>query len=263
MRLKYSKARTSSWVTPSPSAYIRPSFHCATGWPPSAAYCSEFSERPAAVAVAGVAAAGTVFFSAWAFKAWVAAEPCWETTGSAASGLTGAPSNANPGAATGVAPNINAKMIRLDVRITLFLVRTTWMGNRAIHRWPNLLGIFPQRTRRVVSRSGLPFGLTFGEFFVGQFYVKSPDIGVDLDDVAVLQQRDRPADRGFRPDMADAEAAGGAGEPAVGDEGNLAAHALPGQRRRRGEHFPHAGTSARPLVADHQDFTLFVGLVLD
>src|SRR6185369_10508590 len=45
MRLKYSKARMSSWATPSPSAYIRPSFHCATGWPPSAAYCSEVSEE--------------------------------------------------------------------------------------------------------------------------------------------------------------------------------------------------------------------------
>jgi len=31
IRLKYSKARRSSWATPSPSAYIRPSFHCATG----------------------------------------------------------------------------------------------------------------------------------------------------------------------------------------------------------------------------------------
>ena len=122
--------------------------------------------------------------------------------------MAGAPSNANPGAATGVAPNNNARMIRLDVRITLFLVRTTWMGYRAIHRWPNLLGILPQRTRRVVSRSGLPFGLTIGEFFVGQFYVKNSDVGVDLDDVTILQQCDRPADGRFRPDMADAEARG-------------------------------------------------------
>src|SRR6266511_3864274 len=128
MRLKYSKARRSSWMTPSPLAYIRPSFHCATGWPPSAAYCSEFSEGGAAAGVAG----GTVFFRAWAFKAWAATDWAagWaETIGSAAScGLTGAPSNANPGPATDAAPNINARMIRLDIRITLFLVRTTRMG---------------------------------------------------------------------------------------------------------------------------------------
>ena len=51
-----------------------------------------------------------------------------------------------PGAATGVAPNINAKMIRSDIRITLFLVRPARMGYGAIHRRPDLLGIFPQRT---------------------------------------------------------------------------------------------------------------------
>jgi hypothetical protein len=76
MRLKYSKARRSSWVTPSPSAYIRPNFHCAIGWPPSAAYCSEVSEVADASAVAVGAAAR---FSAGAAPGWA------ETTGSAAS----------------------------------------------------------------------------------------------------------------------------------------------------------------------------------
>src|ERR1051325_1216490 len=56
--LKYSKARRSSCATPSPSAYIRPSFHCATGWPPSAAYCSEVSED--VLETPGVARAGLV-----------------------------------------------------------------------------------------------------------------------------------------------------------------------------------------------------------
>src|ERR1700733_8679892 len=102
MRLKYSNARRSSWVTPSPSAYIRPSLNCAIGWPPSAAYCSEFSET-------SVEDDGTAFFRAPA------------------------------------APNINAKMIRLDVRITLFLVRAARMGHGPIHCGSNLLGILPQR----------------------------------------------------------------------------------------------------------------------
>src|SRR6478609_878949 len=226
MRLKYSKARRSSWMTPSPSAYIRPSFHCATGWPPSAAYCSELSEG-ATTAVAGA----DVFFRAWAFRAAAAG---WVTTGRAAScWFIGAPSNANPGPAAGAAPNINARMIRLDVRIALFLVRTAWMGHSPINRRPNLLGIFPQRTRRMISLSGLPFGLTFSELGVGQLYVKSPDVGVDLDDVTILQQGDR------------------------------AAHALTGQRRCGGEHFPHAGTAARSLIADHDHLALLVGLLLD
>src|SRR6202048_5119931 len=133
MRLKYSKARRSSWGTPSPAAYIRPSFHCATGWPASAAYCNAYSEG-------GELAGGTGFVRAGAARYWAVA------TGNAASGAAGAPSKANPGTATGAAPKINAKMIRLYVRITLFLVRTARMGYRAIHRRPNLLSIFPQRT---------------------------------------------------------------------------------------------------------------------
>src|SRR6266478_5769380 len=171
MRLKYSNARRSSWMTPSPSAYIRPSFHWATGWPPSAAYCSEFSESGATTeAVAGAA----TFFRAWALRAWAAAAPGWaETIGSVASWLAGAPSNANPGPATGAAPNINARMIRLDVRITLFLVRSTRMDNSAIHR-------FPQRTRHMVSRAGLPFGLMIGGFGGAQFYVRRPGLAACL-----------------------------------------------------------------------------------
>ncbi len=43
MRLKYWKARSSSRGTPSPVAYMRPSFHCASAWPCSAAYSSEDS----------------------------------------------------------------------------------------------------------------------------------------------------------------------------------------------------------------------------
>src|SRR5512138_1870860 len=255
MRLKYSKARRSSWMTPSPSAYIRPSFHCATGWPPSAAYCSEFSEGAATAVAAGPVAGGT-FLTACAAVGGL-------TMGMVASGFTGAPSNAKPGVAIGAAPSINANMIRLDVRIALLLVRTTRMGHSPVHRRPNLLGIFPQRTRRVVSLSGQPFGFTFGEFGVGQLYVKGPGLGVDLDNVTILQQGDRTAHGRFRPDMSDAEAAGSAGEPAVGDQGHLAAHPLPGQRCRGREHLPHARTAARPLVADHDDLALLVGSLLD
>src|SRR6202011_3750901 len=97
IRLKYSNARRSSWATPSPSAYIRPSFHCATGWPPSAAYCSDVSEG-CVVTAAAVADGFTTRFRA------AAAPGCWETTGSGASALVGAPSKANPGAEAGTTP---------------------------------------------------------------------------------------------------------------------------------------------------------------
>src|SRR5450432_4061801 len=251
MRLKYSKARRSSCATPLPSAYILPNFHCAIGWPPSAAYCSAVSE------VSADAVPGAGFFN-------TAAEPgCWpETTGMVASRLTGAPSKAKA-EATGRAPSINAKMIRSDVRIALLLVRTTRMGYGPSHCRPNLLGVFPEHPGRVIRLPWHPLGLAFGKLFVGQFYVKRSQDRIDLDDIAVREQSNRTADRGLRPDVADAEAARRAGEAAVGDQGDLAAHALPGQRRRCGKHLAHPRTAARPLVADHDDLALFVSSLLD
>src|SRR5581483_11867036 len=196
----------------------------------------------------GVAGTATAFF----------------TPGEATGGwLTGEPSNASAGVASNAAPNANATMVRSDVRIALFLVRTTRVGYGPSHCRPNLLGIFPERARRVISLARAPFGFAFGEFCVAQFYVKGSDDGVDLDDVAIPEQADRPANGGFRPDMADTEAAGGAGEPAVGDECDLTAGALPGQRGRGGEHLPHAGTAARALVADDDDLAFPVGALLD
>src|SRR6267142_2870540 len=133
MRLKYSKARRSSWSTPFPSAYIRPNFHCAIGWPPSAAYCKEVSE-------VSEVAGGTAFFKAATAPGWPA------PTGIVESWVTGAPSKANSGAATGVTAKINAKMILSDIRIALLLVHAARMRHGSIHRRPHLLGIFPQRT---------------------------------------------------------------------------------------------------------------------
>src|SRR5205085_9140068 len=149
-----------------------------------------------------------------------------ETT--SVSWLTGAPSTACAAPVSGADPNINAKMIRSDVRITPSLARTAWMGHSPSQGWPNLLGIFPERTRHMVCLARRPFGSTFRQFGVGQFYVKGSGDGIDLDDVPVLQQPDRAPNGGFGADMANAEAAGGAREPAIGDQGDFAAHALPG-----------------------------------
>ena len=83
---------------------------------------------------------GIAFFKAVAAPGWA------ETTGIAVSWEAGAPSNANAGTAIGVAPKINANMIRSDIRIALFLVRAARVSYGSRHRRPNLLGIFPQRT---------------------------------------------------------------------------------------------------------------------
>src|SRR5262249_40524742 len=151
-----------------------------------------------------------------------------------------------------------ARMIRLDVRIAPLLVRTTRMSYGPSHSRPNLLGIFPQGARRVIRLARHPFGLAFGKLFVGQLYVKRPGDGIDLDDVPVLQEPDRAADGSLGADMADAETARRTGETAVRDQGDLAAHALPGQRRGGRKHLAHAGAAARALVADDDDLALFV-----
>src|ERR1700748_3778063 len=105
----------------------------------------------------------------------------------------------------------------------------------------------------MVGLAWLPFGSTISELGIGQFYVKSPNHRVDLDDVAVLQQRDRAADGSLRSDMTDAETAGCARKTSVGDQGDLAAHALSGQRCRRREHLAHAGSPTRALIANDDD----------
>src|SRR4051794_19865186 len=101
-----------------------------------------------------------------AFFSTGAVPGCAATTGIVTSGLTGAPSKPNAGTADAM-PAINTlKMVRSNIRITLFLVRATRMGHRTVHRWSHLLGILPQRTRPVIGRARLPFGLALGEFGV-------------------------------------------------------------------------------------------------
>ena len=76
---------------------------------------------------------------------------------------------------------------------------------------------------------------------------------VDRDDVAVAEEGDRAADRRLGRNVADRRAAGGAGEPAVGDQrdGRALAAALDG--RGGGQHLPHAGAALRAFVADDDD----------
>src|SRR5262249_29607499 len=82
--------------------------------------------------------------------------------------------------------------------------------------------------------------------------------GIQMDAIAVLEQADRAADRRFRADVADAKAAGGAGEAAVGDERDLVAHALAVDGGRGGQHLTQPRTAAWALVADDDDIAGFV-----
>src|SRR5262245_33021687 len=147
------------------------------------------------------------------------------------------PSNASAGArAMRPAPNSATRNIRSSVSITRFLARAARMGDRAVDGGPHLLRVFPQITRTVFVLPRLPLALALGQFVGGQLHVERSFHRIDLDDVAIADQPDRPADRSFRPDMADAEAARRAGETSVGDECDFFTGALAVQCGRRREH---------------------------
>src|ERR1035437_9655601 len=251
MPRKYSNALRSSWVTPSPSAYMRPSFHCASAWPFSAAYSSEWT-----------ALAFSPAFSQCApdVKASIA-----DNGGAAAiASVDLLPATPMPTcAATRPAPITTARNRNSDIRIARLLARPAGMGDRAFDGRPYLLGVFPQITGAEFGLTRLPLALALGQFVGRKLDVQGAFLGIELDDVAVAQQRNRPAQCRFRSDMADAEAAGGAGEAAVGDQRDLIALTLAIERSRGREHLAHAGTTTRALIADHQHIAVLIFLVLD
>ena len=73
---------------------------------------------------------------------------------------------------------------------------------------------------------------------------------VDGDDIPLLHQADVAAAGSLGGDMADGGAAGGAGEPAVGDEGHFLVQTHAGDGRGGVEHLPHARAALGAFVAD-------------
>src|SRR3546814_7601223 len=63
--------------------------------------------------------------------------------------------------------------------------------------------VAPDGARLVVVAARLPLGFARGQLVVGQLDVERALLGIDGDDVAVLEQADRAADRRLRPDVAD------------------------------------------------------------
>src|SRR5262245_49961090 len=257
---------------------MRPSFQIAPGTPRSAAYSSAIRPwltlpsrsiwLPERNASNGVAPAGGTALSAGpAGGAGTVASGATRDGGSGA--VTGAISGVRVPSKLAAGEKPNAKPIRprlttaLDVRIARLLSRPAGMGHRAFARRPDLLGIFPQIAGRELGRPRLPGLRPALEFGLAQIDLEHAFVGVDGDDVAVAHMRDRSADGGLGADMSDAEAAGGAGETSVGDEGDLAAHALSVERGGRCQHLAHARAALGALIADHEHVAFPVLAVLD
>ena len=122
-------------------------------------------------------------------------------------------------------------------------------------------GVFGQRAPGVARLDRLPGAAARLQFRGGDEQADAALLCVNTNFVPVFHQRQRPARIGLRRDVADHKAVRPAGKTAVGDQGDVAAQALAGDGAGGGEHLPHAGTAARPFVADDDDVALDHGAV--
>src|SRR5690349_2676498 len=222
---------------------MRPSFHCASAWPFSAAYSSELT----------------------AFTVSPALSQCAPDR-NASTGVIGGgpmlpsvllPSSANAGAAAmRPAPISNTRNRFSTVRIALFLTCPAGMRHRAIDGWPHLMGVFPQIAGSEFRLARLPLALALGKFVGGKLDVERTLDRIDLDDVTVAEQPDRAADGGLGADVADAKSPRRAGKTSIRYERDFFTCALTVKCSRGRQHFAHAGTAARSLVAYDQYFAV-------
>src|SRR6185436_5132207 len=144
---------------------MRPSCQSAKPWPCSAAYCSDMTAR---------------FFSP-VLSASVAL--CIASTGdmagdSAAWGDDGVPSSDRVGSIP-KATAITAALARtLNIRIARCLSSSARMGDRAMQRVANLLGVFPDGAGRDVARLRLPALAAFVEFRRRELHVDGAGLGI-------------------------------------------------------------------------------------
>src|SRR5689334_7249806 len=144
------------------------------------------------------------------------------------------------------------RVMLLDVRIARRLGHSARMGQCAVARWSDLLGVFPQVTGSEFGSARLPILRAPIELSLAELDVERAALRIERDDVTVAHERDRAANRRLRTDMADAKAARGAGKTAIGNQRDLGAHALPIKSGRGRQHFAHAGSALGTLVADDE-----------
>jgi len=105
---------------------------------------------------------------------------------------------------------------------------------------------------RHVAIAGLQFAAALGQLLVGQLDVHGTGLDVDVDDVAVLDERHRALVRRLGSHVPDGQTRGAAGVATVGEHGDLLADALALDEGRRVQHLLHARAALRTLVTNHQ-----------
>src|SRR6185369_6909086 len=149
----------------------------------------------------------------------------------------------------------------LDVGEDVLLGFGAGMHHGPLLRRTDGLRITPKRAGLVVVDPRLPLLAPLGQLPLRQLDVQHALARVDHDDIAVLEQADRPADRSFGADMADAKAARTTGKTAVGDQRYFVAHAHAVEGRRGRQHLAHAWPALGAFVTDDQHFAFLEALV--
>ena len=140
---------------------------------------------------------------------------------------------------------------------------TAFMGDGAEIGLPDELCVFGEKSAFVAGHRRAPYGTTRCQFACAGEQVHAAVGDVDADPITVADECERAADRRLRRYVADADAAGGAGEAAVGDERHLLPHLLATDDRRHAEHPAHPRTADRAFVAHDQHLAGLVGARLD
>ena len=90
------------------------------------------------------------------------------------------------------------------------------------------------------------------DLVLGDLEVDGLALGIDDDPVAILDDRNRAADGGFRRHVADHEPVAAAREAAVGNQRDFVAETTADDGARRAQHLAHARRSLRALVTNHE-----------
>src|ERR1700733_14711057 len=85
----------------------------------------------------------------------------------------------------------------------------------------------------------------------GQLHIECTALGLDTDALPRPKKRHRPGPGGLRRHLSNPPAVTAAGEPPVGNEGDLVAEAPADERGRGAEHLAHTRAALWALVADH------------
>src|SRR6516225_1538658 len=169
---------------------------------------------------------------------------------------------ANPSReAAPLAPNVRCSRQPLTVEPWPF--SAAFVGDGPEIGLPDELGVFGEEPALVTRHRRPPSGTPCDQLVLCGDQVHAPVGDVDAHPLTVADQRKRAADRRLRRHMTGADAAGGTGEAAVGDERHLLPHLLAIDDRRHPEHLAHPRAADRAFIAHYQHLAGLIGARLD